>query len=80
MHACRDLKLEALKPTLYSLRHGGASEDILRRRRSVQEVKRRGRWTSDASLKRYAKEARLLSEISKLHPSILAFGRQMDLS
>ena len=34
----------ALKPCLYSLRHGGASEDLLRGRRDIDGVFRRGRW------------------------------------
>ena len=41
--ACRALKLSSLKPHLYSLRHGGASDDLLTGRRSPVEVQRRGR-------------------------------------
>jgi hypothetical protein len=66
-----------LGSTMYSLRHGGASFDLLNRRRSALEVKRRGRWTSESSLKRYGKEARLQHEISKVNPVILAFGQRV---
>ena len=58
--ACTRLGLESLNICRYSLRHGGASHDILSNRRSLLEVKRRGLWRSDASLKRYGKEAKVL--------------------
>ena len=44
---------------LYRMRHGGASHDIVSNQRSVLEVKKRGRWANDQSLKRYAKGVRL---------------------
>ena len=50
------LQLHALRPCLYALRHGGASDDLLTGRRSVMEVKRRGGWAAESSVKRYAKE------------------------
>eukprot|EP00973_Karenia_brevis_P091417 12407353-Karenia_brevis.AAC.1 len=38
------------KPSsLYCLRHSGPSADWLHRRRSLVEIKKRGRWASDAS-------------------------------
>ena len=58
------------------MRHGGASEDILSRRRLLVDIKRRGRWVSDSGLKRYGKETRLLGELLKIHPNVLAFGRE----
>ena len=45
------------------------------RRRLLVDVTRRGRWVSDSSLKRYGKETRFLSELLKIHPNVLAFGR-----
>ena len=66
--------LDALKPTRYSLRHGGASHDLLSRQRSLAEVMKRGRWLSDQSLRRYAKETRILDELNKLPPPTLSFG------
>ena len=76
------LHLTALKPTRYSLRHGGASEDLLGRKRSLAEIKRRGRWASDMSLKRYTKETRLMSELAKVDPRVIKYGReiQQDIS
>ena len=38
-------------------------------------MKRRGRWVSDSSLRRYGKESRLLKELQKIHPNVLNFGR-----
>jgi hypothetical protein len=69
------LNLTALQPTRYALRHGGASEDLLAKRRTLMEVKRRGRWVHDASLRRYGKETRLLSELSKIPVGTLAYGK-----
>eukprot|EP00959_Pyramimonas_sp_CCMP1952_P406088 8510668-Pyramimonas_sp.AAC.1 len=42
--ACRAMRLSTWKPHLYSLRHGGASDDLLTGRRSPTEVQKRGRW------------------------------------
>lgn len=42
---------------LYQLRHAGPSHDRLTRARSSLEVKLRGRWTSDASVRRYERHA-----------------------
>ena len=44
---------------LYRMRHRGASHDIVSNQRSMLEVKKRGRWANDQSLKRYAKGVRL---------------------
>jgi len=46
------LKLDHLHSSLYTLRHGGATHDFLTRRRTTLEVKQRGRWSADSSLKR----------------------------
>jgi hypothetical protein len=69
------LQLDPLGLTLYALRHGGATHDVLARRRPILEVKQRGRWSSDSSLKRYVKEARLQAELSKVPRSIKEFGQ-----
>ena len=73
----QDLRLQALQPSRYSLRHAGASEDLLGKRRTVEEVKKRGRWVADSSLKRYGKETRLQTELNKVDPAIVNFGRQV---
>eukprot|EP00973_Karenia_brevis_P038145 5259176-Karenia_brevis.AAC.1 len=63
--ACNQLGLDALQPTRYSLRHGGASEDLYTKSRTIAEVMKRGQWRADSSLRRYAKEGRLLAELKK---------------
>ena len=80
MNAVRDLGIDVLRPSLYSNRHGGASEDLLSRRRPVDEVKKRGRWRSDASLRRYGKETRLLSEMLKVPVATINYGLNIQQS
>ena len=68
------LGLQELGVTLYTLRHGGATHDILARRRTMLEIKQRGRWSSDVSLKRYVKQARLQTELRKVSPQVKEYG------
>ncbi len=77
MAAVQSLRLEDLGLSLYAIRHGGASHDLLAARRPLLEVKKRGRWATDASLRRYVKEARLQHELSKVNPKTLQFGMQI---
>lgn len=70
--------LSHLKPVLYSIRHGGASEDLLRGTRDLAAVFRRGRWRSWSSVRRYGKEAKLLSELAKVPPATLAYGQYIE--
>ena len=71
------LNLTALKPVRYSLRHGGASDDLLNRRRSIEEVKKRGQWRTDSSLRRYGKETKALSQIHLMPPPVMEFGQKV---
>ena len=61
---------------LYQLRHGGASDEIITGDRSVEEVRRRGRWKSEASVRRYSKPSMLHRLLGKLSPQHLEFGGQ----
>ena len=67
------LHLDPWKFTLYSNRHGGASEDRARNARSAQDVQRRGRWLSESSVRRYEQMGRLQVVLSRTPPSILLF-------
>ena len=58
----------------YSLRHGGASDDLLAGRRSLEQVRARGRWVSSSSLRRYTKATRLLRELQEVHGDVFSFG------
>ena len=61
------LKLEPLgPPVLYQLRHSGPSHDLAQRRRSLVEVKKRGRWRGDTSVLRYANRGRLGEQLQRL--------------
>ncbi|CAK0908201.1 unnamed protein product [Prorocentrum cordatum] len=55
---------------LYLLRHSGASRDFANQLRPLSEVKRRGRWMSEASVRRYEKGGRLAEQFSKLPPDL----------
>ena len=58
---------------LYQLRHGGASHDLLFKRRELQSIKMRGRWRADQSLRRYAKQGRVQSLVAQLSPASRRF-------
>ena len=75
--AVEHLGLQDLGVTLYTLRHGGATHDILARRRTMLEIKQRGRWSSDVSLKRYVKQARLQTELRKVSNQVKEYGARI---
>jgi integrase len=60
------LGLAQLKVTPYSLRHGGASEDVSSRSRALLDVQKRGGWRSFQSVRRYEKHARLASMMRRI--------------
>ena len=72
------LGLQDFPVPAYGLRHGGASDDLLARRRSALEVQQRGGWASDKSFKRYAKQARIVSELQRVGAHAVAYGQAMD--
>ena len=43
------------------------------------EIKHRGRWKADASLKRYEKSARILREAERLPASTMKHGKLIDI-
>ena len=56
--ALASLELGHLGITVYSLRHAGASWDLLTGRRSYEQVKDRGGCRTESSMQQYAKAAR----------------------
>ena len=48
-----ELGLEKLKLVPYQLRHSGPSNDLARGHRSLEEAKKRGRWSQSKSMQRY---------------------------
>ena len=76
--AAAELQLTHLGITLYGLRHGGVSHDILHRLRTPLEAKLRMRVASDSTLKRYAKQTRVVSELGRAPPLVVAFGNRVS--
>ena len=76
--ALRELQDES--PSMHTLRHGGASHDLLTMRRPLREVKDRGRWISDKSLRRYAKAAKMQQRIAALPQHVVQLGTQVELN
>ena len=72
--AAKLLKLPDL--CLYQLRHGGASEDVLSKNRTSDEVKSRCRWRTETSLRRYAKLAQVQRLLNSLSPNLRAYAEQ----
>ena len=56
---------------MYRLRHGGASHDRATSSRTLDAIKKRGRWACDASLRRYEKAVRLQEVEAQIPPVIL---------
>ena len=71
-NASQLLKLPPL--VLYQLRHGGATLDLLYRRREMEAIKQRGRWRTDASLRRYAKQGKVQSMVANLLEEVRAYA------
>ena len=76
--ACAELSLQGLSDHLYGLRHGGASHDLLHRRRDLLAIRERGRWVTDSSLRRYAKSTLLQRELNKIPQQVIAFGNSVE--
>lgn len=68
------LNLQQLKPCRYSLRHAGASHDFLTRRRAPADIKRRCRWNTDSSVRRYGKESLAMAELHKVPREVRLYG------
>lgn len=64
------LRLQVLEPpTLYSLRHAGASLDAACCRRSMEAIQHRGYWAQATSMRRYQKGGRLTELLLQLSRS-----------
>ncbi|CAK0837395.1 unnamed protein product, partial [Prorocentrum cordatum] len=76
--ARRALQLSSPRPHLYSLRRGGASDDLLTGRRSPTEVQRRGRWAVASPMRRCGKEGSPLGEMARISAEVFAFGALVE--
>jgi hypothetical protein len=59
----------------YRLRHGGASEDLLQKRRPKEDIMQRASWVTDASLRRYGNIGKIQSVLRMLSEEHLTFCR-----
>ncbi len=73
--ACAEELRAPIEPVCV-LRHTGASDDNLRKLRSLPDIEKRGRWSDDSSVQRYEKSARALHGGSRLHPSLQELAAQ----
>ena len=66
----------------HQLRHSGPSVDMLKRCRTLMEIKARGKWQTDSSVKRYEGHARLNQEFQRLPKKVqnlaLAAPKQLE--
>ncbi|CAE7199591.1 unnamed protein product, partial [Symbiodinium natans] len=67
------LGLDHLGLTLYGNRHGGASEMRLKGM-PLSEIKRRGRWATDTSLRRYEKATLAQQQVHKVPGATQLYG------
>ena len=76
-----DLNLELARGEVapYHCRHAGPPHDLAVKARDINEVKKRGRWAQDASVKRYAKGGRLGDRLAKLPESLKQHALCCDL-
>ncbi|CAE7255770.1 hmgA [Symbiodinium natans] len=68
--ALKQLGLGSKFAVPHQLRHSGASWDRFKNYRSLLEVKHRGRWAADSSLKRYEQHAMVAQQFEKLAPAL----------
>ena len=62
---------------LYMLRHGGAANDLLQKFRLWEEIRNRGRWMCDSSVRRYAKAGTVQRAVQKMPPAVVKWGSEM---
>ena len=61
---------------LYQFRHSGASYDLLFRKREYEVIKARGRWRTETSMRRYAKQGRVQRLMGTLSPQVTRYCQE----
>ena len=74
--AVERLKLDPQDKRLHRLRHTGPANDILTEKRTIEQVRRRGRWLSLRSVERYTKTAHLIADLARMPQQIVQYGRE----
>lgn len=62
-----------LQVTAHQLRHSGPHYDRTKNVRTLPEIKKRGRWASDAAVARYSETAMLNAQIAELPSEVGKF-------
>lgn len=70
--AVQRLGVNAGEVHMHRLRHSGASHDYARRIRSIEDIRRRGRWKAFNSVRRYEKGARVQQLLASLPSAVHA--------
>ena len=78
--AAAKVGLSELNIVPYQMRHAGPSHDRLWLLRPLNEVKARGHWASDSSVRRYEAAARLLKEEKRVSEEVLRRGEKALLN
>ena len=76
--ACQRLRIDKLDISRYALRHAGASHEVLNNLRSLENIKLRGRWKTDSSMRRYLKAAKAMDMANKFPAAVLAYGIEVE--
>ena len=63
-------------PVLHRLRHTGPANDTLRGTKSLEQIRRRGRWASLKSVERYSKTAHIVADLAHLDPEVRRIGAE----
>ncbi len=71
---CKQLNVLWINDTLYGLRHGGASRDVLLKTRTLEMVMRRGRWAHLDSVRHYERHGRVQWILNKCDAAVVTRG------
>ena len=63
-------------PVLHRLRHTGPANDTLRGTKSLEQIRRRGRWATLKSVERYSKTAHIVADLAHLEPEVRRVGAE----
>ena len=78
--SCKQLSYKSTCIMPHIFRHSGASNDMFHKRRSLEEIQKRGRWAARKSVTRYEKHALLLKRWEQAAPKRVASIRQQSQS
>ncbi len=72
--AVQDINCQKICGPPHSLRHSGPAADAASHRRTLEEIRRRGRWVAISSVQRYSKDWLIPRHMSFLPPPAVAVG------